>query len=144
MVGDGRPVSGATVEAIPEVCANALTGAGCLPRARQSATSEHGSFSLSLDQGTYQLRVRPADGSKLPWVSQQLVVQSIPTPPLVMVVPAPVYAGLTLHDSQENPIVNAIVRVFQLSGQPSTWVEIGRAITDATGHYDMYLAPPAQ
>jgi hypothetical protein len=51
---------------------------------------------------------------------------------------------LTLHDAQENPIVNAIVRVFQQAGQPAGWVEIGRAITDATGHYDMYLAPPTQ
>jgi hypothetical protein len=72
-------------------------------------------------------------------------------------VPAPVYAGMTLLDVQGNPIVNAIVRAYRLpadagaapaSGAPTSSdlsapqaVEIGRAITDATGHYDMLLAP---
>jgi hypothetical protein len=68
-----------------------------------------------------------------------------------VVVPAPVYAGWTLHDAADNAIVNALVRVFQppSAGSSSTpaltqWVEIGRAITDSTGHYDMYLAPAGQ
>jgi hypothetical protein len=63
-------------------------------------------------------------------------------------VPAPVYAGLTLHDPGDNPIVDAIVRVFRLPSQGGTGsspaVEVGHAITDDQGHYDMYLAPPAQ
>jgi hypothetical protein len=143
MVGDMRPLSGATVEAIPELCANALSGAACLPRARQTTTSGEGKFIISLDQGTYVLRVRPAEGTRLPWVWKSLVVGSAPTPPVKFLVPAPANAGLTLRDPLvgQDPVVNAIVRVFRPSGQPTTWVEIGRAITDATGHYDMYLAP---
>jgi hypothetical protein len=104
-----------------------------------------------LDEGMYVLRVRPLDGTRLPWVWQVIVVGPAlaALPPLR--VPAPVYAGLTLHDPQDNPIVSAIVRVFQMApaqgaasgSKPLPAIEIGRSFTDAYGHYDMYIAQAA-
>jgi hypothetical protein len=42
-----------------------------------------------------------------------------------------------------NPIVNAVVQVFT-APDAGPAVEIGRALTDATGRYDMVLRPPSQ
>ena len=95
-----------------------------------------------LDQGSYILRVRPADGTRLPWVTHSIVVG--PTNVSIdFTVPAPVYAGLQLVDPEENPLVNAVVRMFEIPTKGQA-IEVGRAITDASGHYDMYLSPLAQ
>jgi hypothetical protein len=142
-----------------------------MPREAQATTASDGSFGgLVLDPGRYLLRVRPADGTRLPW----FVVPSFPPvapagggPPLPVEagkieVPVPVSAGLTLLDPGNNAVVRALVRVFTMpipapqppAGQcmppmtetatPVPAVEVGRAITDATGHYELYLAPPSQ
>jgi hypothetical protein len=70
-------------------------------------------------------------------------------------IPAPVYAGLTLAgglpgasagdagSAGTNPIVNALVRVFRMPAQ-QTAMEVGRAVTDANSHFDMYLDPHHQ
>jgi hypothetical protein len=142
-ISDGRALAGATVVVVPVACGP--TGSTqCLPRGAQTTTAADGSFQLSLDPGTYQLRVEPQEGTRFPWV----VVSSLlvgPTPVVVppITVPAPVYAGLRLQDAYGNPIVAAIVRVYQVptAGTAVEAVEIGAAMTDATGHYDMYLAP---
>jgi hypothetical protein len=142
IVADGRPLSGAEVQAVAVACADGTTGA-CMPRASSSATAVDGSFTLTLDPGQYVLSIRPADGTRLPWVNQPLVVGTMDLPAMLapVVVPAPVAAGLRLVDPAGRPIVRAVVRVFQLlaAGRP---VEAGRAITDPSGSYEMYLAPP--
>jgi hypothetical protein len=141
-VTDGRPLGAATVDVVPVQCSDGSAASACLPRERETTTQDDGTFGLWLDPGTYRARVRPSQGSRLPWVwlPRAVTVGAAAMAPLQFAVPAPVYAGLTLRDPQGNPIVNAIVRVFELS-DPTGWVETGRAITDATGHYDMYLAP---
>jgi hypothetical protein len=152
LLTDLRPLAQASVDALPLQCARG-SSKSCLPRVGlPTTTADDGTFSLMLDEGMYVLRVRPLDGTGLPWVWQVLVVGPAPAaapPPLK--IPAPVYAGLTLHDPQDNPIVSAIVRVFQMTppqgaapgSTPLPAVEIGRSITDANGHYDMYIAPAA-
>jgi hypothetical protein len=146
LVADGRPLSGAEVDAIPVECADGSAGAPCLPRPREAGTGDDGGFTLLLDPGgSYLLRVRPAGGTRLPWTYLQkpLAVTPGSMPTLGIVVPAPFSAGLTLQDPSANPIQDAIVRIFEL--HPSgRWVEVGHAVTDASGHYEMYLAPPAQ
>jgi hypothetical protein len=141
-VADGRPLAGAQVEAIPAGC---MLGQSdfCMPRGAQGTTSADGSFVLTLDQGSYLLRVEPPDGTALPWISQKVLVGPTPvslTTPLV--VTAPVYVGLALHDGtpDDSPIVGAVVRAYDV---PATGpaVLLGRAITDVTGHYDMFIAP---
>jgi hypothetical protein len=142
ILSDTRMLSGALVEVVPTACATG-TSLACLPRPAQTTTAADGTFSLDLDQGGYVLRVEPPDGTHLPWVAQTILVGPTPVTLPSVTVDAPVYAGLRLLDPFENPIVNAVVRVYQVPAKGSA-VEVGRAITDTTGHYDMYLAPSSQ
>jgi hypothetical protein len=140
VLSDGRALAGATVEAVPSQCADDGQSPYCLPRAARATTGADGSFVLSLDLGVYWLRVEPNDGTGFPWVVMPLVVGTSQVPLAPVVVPAPVYKGLTLNDPRGNPIVNAIVRVYQVLVTGGA-VEVGRALTDAGGHYDLFLAP---
>jgi hypothetical protein len=147
LVADGRPLAGGAVEAAPTACAPFDTSSpSCLPRWASTTTEDDGSFRLTLDPGKYELRVRPADGSGLPWVQTALSVgfADLPLTLPTVTVPAPMFVGHKLVDPAANPIVHAVVRVFQLPASGPA-VELGRAITDATtGQYDMYIAPPLQ
>ncbi len=144
VVADQRPLADAAVEFVPTKCADGEVDPSCMPRWAQTITSTSGLFSVPLDPGSYLLRVRPAVGSGLPWVVQPLSVASTATTTApVTVVPAPVPAGLQLFDALGNPAANALVQIFE---NPATGApyEIGEAVTDATGHFDMYLDPAAQ
>lgn len=145
VVSDGRPLAGATVEVVPIACVQPGS-TQCLPRGAQTTTTADGAFSFDLDPGSYQLRVEPQGGTRFPWVVQSLLVGPTPVAVSQITIPAPVYAGLELRDAYGNPIVAAVVRVYQVltSGTSTQAVEIGAAMTDATGHYDMYLAPTSQ
>jgi hypothetical protein len=149
IVADGRVLASATVEVVPVGCVQPGSTL-CLPRGAQTMTGPDGTFSLALDPGSYELRIRPQDGTRFPWfVLQSLLVGPTPVTLATMTVPAPVYAGLTLLDAYGNPIVDAVVRAYLLpaqgpGGTSPTAVEIGEAITDATGQYEMYLAPTSQ
>jgi hypothetical protein len=138
---DARTLAGATVEAIPTQCSRTTTTPWCMPRPpAPTTTAGDGTFTLSLDEGSYLLRVRPADGSSLPWVVQSVLVTPRPTQ-LMVSVPAPFYISPTLT-LENNPVSSAVVRVFDTS-QPLA-AEVGRTITDAYGHFQMYIAPPTQ
>ena len=146
LLADGRPLAGGAVEAVPKGCASLdAYSPWCLPRWASTTTEDDGSFRLMVDPGQYELRVRPADGSGLPWVERPLSVGladlSVPLPTLT--VPAPMFVGHKLVDPAANPIVRAIVRVFRLTGAGPA-VELGRAITNTGGEYNMYIAPPLQ
>ncbi|MGH7268961.1 MAG: hypothetical protein ACREJ3_00905, partial [Polyangiaceae bacterium] len=143
-VADGRPLSEGLVDAVPVRCAASTSHVAgsaadpvttCLPRAQETTTGADGSFSLSLGPGDYLLRIRPADGTRLPWVVEPLSVGGAAANVPAVIVPAPIRAGQRLVDPSGNPVVRAVVRVFTvpLSGQA---VEIGRAMTDASGRYD--------
>jgi hypothetical protein len=137
-VSDGRPLAGAVVDAVPASCsADSLL---CLPRDARTTCADDGSFRLSLDPGGYVLRIQPSDGTHLPWVTQAMVVGSVAVTVPKVVVPAPVHAAQQLLDPLGNPVVAAIVRFYMLPRNGPA-VEVGRALTDTTGVYDMYLAP---
>jgi hypothetical protein len=140
---DGRPLVGATVEVVPTQCASGMaTTDWCMPRAAPPATTDpFGNFTMMLDDGTYQLSVRPADGTALPWVVQQLLVTPSITQPTVSV-PAPFLARLSMTMGKTTQVANAMVRVFDTSKTPAA--EVARGMTDDTGHVDIYLAPPTQ
>ena len=168
---DTRPLGGATIEAIPTSC-YAGTQPWCMPRGTQTVSASDGSIDqLLLDPGGYLIRVRPVGGSRLPWVTTPLTIPAISFSGTIDVeagtiqVPAPVSAGLQLMDWNKNPIVSALVQVFtapvQAAGAapttmpqtvcPATMtvpmtqaaVEVGNAVTDSNGNFDMFLAPPA-
>jgi hypothetical protein len=143
-VSDGRPLSGATVEAVPVGCTSG-TSSACLPRDATATSGVDGSFQLPLDPGEYLLRVRPADGTRLPWTIRPLSVgaEDEPTVLAPVTVPAPIAAGLTLVDPTGVPLARAQVRFFSIAS-PGPAIEVGRARTDASGRFEMYLQPPAQ
>ncbi len=146
LVADGRSLWGGAVEAVPTACAPPDgSSPWCFPRWASTSTAADGSFRLALDPGKYQLRVRPADGSGLPWVQTPLLVgpADLPVTLPIVTVPAPMFVGRKLVDPAANPIVHAVVRVFQMPASGPA-VELGRAITNETGQYDMYIAPPLQ
>jgi hypothetical protein len=144
-VSDGRALAGAEVVATPS---SSLAASGVpeerWPRLASTTTELDGSFVLRLDPGTYDITVRPADGSRLPWVvspSRAILTGDsdlVLTDPIE--IPAPIDKGLTLVDPQENPIIHAVVRAFSVPTGGTAYVEIGRALTDGTGRYELYLA----
>lgn len=145
-VADGRLLADATIEALPTACSDSTSAQTCLPRAGSTTTADDGSFKMALDPGAYQLRVRPAEGSAFPWVVTPLTVGPDPVTRVTAIPPvqAPFDASLVLLDPVAcNPIVEAVVRMYETPAMGSAY-EIGEALTDSTGHYDMYLAPPAQ
>ena len=158
-VADGRALAEAVAEVLPTQCAaTAATAATagipgstsdtCMPRAAQTTTDDSGLFSLSVDPGQYLLRIRPREGSRLPWKIQTITVGT--EPPVIgrVTIPAPISVGMQLTDSasptmpsKNNPVVNAVVRVFTDPSQGGPAVELGQAITDVNGNYEMYIAP---
>lgn len=158
VVADGRPLAEAIVEADPTQCAlvpgvasvTVAPGAinPCLPDSAQTTTANDGTFSLALGPGVYLLRVRPAQGTRLPWVQQTITVGSARLPVGQVTIPAPMSVGLTVTDAVStyggDPIPNAIVRVFTPPATGSPPVELGEAMTDEDGVYEMYIAPPSQ
>ncbi|HTR79854.1 MAG TPA: hypothetical protein VMH39_17200, partial [Gemmatimonadaceae bacterium] len=154
VVADGRPLAGATIDLLPIGCADNETDAAtppiasstwCLPRPLQAPTASDGSFRLAVDPGAFYLRVKPADGSRLPWVVQPFSMAA-GSPPMVIpsiTVPAPTSVGLTLVDPGGNQLIHAVVRAFWLPNQGSAY-ELGNAITGVDGRYDLYLAIPSQ
>jgi hypothetical protein len=149
MVADEQPLTEGLVEVVPTACApiagstsTADVFQDCLPRTTGTATADDGSFSLAVDPGNYLLRVRPREGSRLPWKIQPIVVGPTAPPLGKVVVPAPISVGMTLTDTVPNPVINAIVRVFTDPTQTGSAVELGQAITDVKGNYEMYIAPP--
>jgi hypothetical protein len=158
VVADGRLLAEAIVEADPTQCAlvpgvasvTVAPGAinPCLPDSAQTTTANDGTFSLSLGPGVYLLRVRPAQGTRLPWVQQTITVGSARLPVGQVTIPAPMSVGLKVTDGVSmyggDPIPNATVRVFTTPSTGSPPVELGEAMTGEDGAYEMYLAPPTQ
>jgi hypothetical protein len=138
-VADDRPLSGATVVAVPVQCPQG-TSTACLPRGAQTQTAEDGEFWLALDPGVYTLSVQPAEGTGLPWAHTSLSVANAPVEVPKQTVFAPVNASLELRDPADAPIIRAVVRAFGLPTQGPA-VELGRAITDDSGRYTLYLSP---
>jgi hypothetical protein len=147
LVADGRPLAGAEVEALPaSSLAEDRTPADRWPRPVRTRTDRSGAFTLNLERGRYDVVVRPADGSRLPWLvstSRQIEGDAVLDP---LRIPAPVAVALKVVDVSNNPVARAIVRAYAAPSpekqQSSALVEIGRAITRSDGTYEMFLAGP--
>jgi hypothetical protein len=146
---DGRALFGATVVATPVACPPPTNptcplpadSTNCMPRASQTGTAADGSFSLSLDPGSYAVHVEPASGTALPWMSQ--VIASPGSAPLTVNVGPPTLLHLQLADATDPLVGGAVVRVYALPLEGPA-IEVGLAITDALGRFDMYLDPGLQ
>ena len=112
-----------------------------MPRPAQAIADPAGSYALALDPGQFDFRAMPPGGSLLPWVEQPWPSPDAPDGGVpILSVPAPMSIGLRVTDPAGNPIPNALVRAFRDGGQGA--VEVGDAITDGTGVYQMFIAPP--
>jgi hypothetical protein len=153
LVADGRPLTSAAVEVLPLACAGGVgADAGpspwisladsCAPRTVQGETDAEGRFLLMLDPGKHLFRIRPPGGSRLPWVVRTLTVSAEPVDAGQVVVPAPSRVAMQVVDSAGNPVANAVVRVYTDPLKTGSAVELGAAMTDSAGNYELFLAPP--
>lgn len=112
------------------------------PRSARAVTNSDGSFVLFADPGTFDIAVVPAAGSGFPvFVSTSRGIQPKGEGnELELSVPAPIRISYKIHDFNENVVRRAIVRAFALRGG-TVPVEIGRAMTDAAGQFEMFLSP---
>jgi hypothetical protein len=153
-VSDGRPLAGATVNFAP--AAFLLTDPSApaavdWPRSFQVATDVHGKFSVQVDPGLYDVTVRPVDGTKFPWIVDTALdfPRPLRAPPLTLSVPAPSLLSLMIEDPTGNPLTQTIVRAYafapctpaQTEQCNDVAVQIGEALTDATGTFEMFLTP---
>lgn len=158
---DGRPLREAEVLAIPNTSAGSAARSAP-PRPGRTETGEDGRFALELDPGPYVLSIIPKAGTGFPRVvvrpeipgSGGVTVQSTELPDVR--VPAPTRLAFTIKDPSPtgNVVANAVVRIFALpalsaaaggggSGGTTTTpdpVEIGSAMTDASGAVEILLA----
>lgn len=138
VLADGRVLADA------QVIASASPEAGgprrLRPRPGTGRTGLDGSFSLSLDQGAYQIAVVPQEGSGFPRVVTLADVSGDVVVLPDVDVPAPVKLAFRLaNPSAFLPVANAVVRVF--ADMPGgSEIEVGRAISNADGKVEILLA----
>jgi hypothetical protein len=148
LVTNDLPLGEATIEARP--AARWLAQPDKYPTARwprpaTTRTNDQGEFILPLDEGEYDLFVKPAVGSRLPWLvkTSTLVTLSDRVTDLEdpIRVPAPFHQSYALRDPNGSAVDAAIVRAFATIQGTRIVIETGRALTDASGRFDLYLAP---
>ena len=137
-VADGRALAGAEVELLPAAANRDINHAPPLvtQRAARATTSSEGTFELIADAGTYDLVVRPANGSGLPWVVRADVLISgtdHTREGIEIAVPAPIHFSMALRDPAGNPIPWAWVRVYAPADGALVPIEIGRGLSDTNG-----------
>jgi hypothetical protein len=140
------PLANADVELTPAVYVVTQPRPWQLPRPVYTTTQANGSFSVAVDPGTYDVTVKPAAGSNLPWVVITSVVAmgsgSVSLPSGSCTVPAPVLESVTLEDEHGNVLPQTVVRAYaqdpKNTMQPSFY-EIGMGLTDEGGHADLFL-----
>jgi hypothetical protein len=157
LIADGRQLANATVDLTPSVVPPASTTSASStvptgsPRPFEVVTGADGSFGASVDPGTYDVTVRPAQGTNLPWIVSPAHVISGRTKIETLFVPAPAALSVTLHDPLlDLPLAQAVVRAYAFtscsapSGGPSCHgvaLQIGQGFTDGNGSFEMFLTP---
>jgi hypothetical protein len=123
------------------------------PRSFETTTDAGGRFAFKppdalVGAGTYDITVRPLDGTNLPWVVFQTrqISATMGGDLGTFTVPAPASLTVTLHDLADGAIVGALVRAYAFPPCPTSACfdpahQIGESITDDTGTFQMFLAP---
>ena len=138
MLSDGRVLADA--EVIASASPEPPSPRRLRPRPAVTRTGRDGSFSLSLDQGSYQVTVVPQEGSGLPRVVSLATISGEAVTIPDVEVPAPVKLAFRLaNPSAFLPVASAVVRVF--ADMPSgAVIEVGRAVSNAEGQVEILLA----
>ncbi|MCB9584403.1 MAG: hypothetical protein H6718_03355 [Polyangiaceae bacterium] len=152
----GSPaVAGATVQAIastrePSIDAFklALGEAPFVPRASSGLTGQAGTFKLEADPGVFDISVRPAVGSNLPWLVRPNVSVPVPNNGLgVLTIPAPVVqSGVVSLGGQ--PVGGASVKAYAYLGGDGylpnrdgalSVIAVGETYTATDGSFQLVL-----
>ncbi|MBK8171294.1 MAG: hypothetical protein IPK60_13240 [Sandaracinaceae bacterium] len=147
MTSDGRPMIGATIEAA--ALGRLLDGVGpatALNRSNQTVTDDDGLFALALDLGMYDLTLKPPAESGFPWI----VRTNFSIPPIdgvteeMLMFNAPIPLHGVVRDRIGTPLANVELRafaVFDMVDGGLRSVQIGRAISESDGTYELLLPP---
>jgi hypothetical protein len=152
-LGDHRPIADADIRFTPALRQPMGTNPLALPRpahARTVIANGAATFDVDVDPGVYDITVAPLAGTRFPWLVK--TASSIPQQANVVLdlftVPPPiqqgnVVPGLTIRDPY-GAVAGALVEVYAASdlSMGTPLYVIGRAQTDASGHFDLYLAGP--
>jgi hypothetical protein len=141
LLADASPMAEADILATPRTPSSS---AFPKPRPNHTRTDLQGRFSLDLDQGPYILTVVPKPGTGFPWVTMPADIPADNFDLSPIRVPAPVPLQFNLHDARRNedPVANAVVRIFTAPSDPTAEaVEIGIGTTDVNGEVEILLAP---
>lgn len=145
VLADGRPLSEATVLALPSN--TSLVGRAVKPRPARARTDRDGNFRFEVDQGQYNLVIEPQPGTDFPRVVQIRSFAGVTADVGEIVVAPPARLAFQIKDPSgtANPIVRAMVRIFaELPGRGPPAIEIGEAMTDADGRCEILLAQQAR
>jgi hypothetical protein len=165
VTADGRPMAGAEVEFTPSAALapslnpaglgssapatpfTTLTAQDAWPRAFHTTTGAAGGFRMEVDPySQYDLTIRPQGGTGFPWTvrpNHMLYNQDLNLGPIV--VPAPFFLSLALHDPSDQALVSAVVQAYAFTSVSTNGVTtsvalpIGEALTDANGQFSMML-----
>lgn len=141
-LADGRALANAEVLWGPSVVLRASTSPEA-PRPGRAKTDAAGRFSVALDEGEYDLTVVPEPLTGFP----RLVSPRRPVGPNDailedLVVFAPSRVAWTIKPPGGIPeISRAVVRAFAYVPSVSGYVEMGQAVSDATGQVELLLGP---
>ncbi len=149
VLADGSPAvstevfASATPEAYPD-------RPPALPRDSKATTDEKGKFDLLVDEGTYDLTVRPNPSTRFPYVvSTRHPVTGDVDLATDLVVPVPSVRHGILLDGAGNSVVRTLIRAYAFPDKgpgpnPPTRPArlVGEAFTDGVGRYELFLASP--
>jgi hypothetical protein len=119
-----------------------------LPREAQALIADDGSFSLMLDEGSFDIEIRPHAETLFPWAVDPGVAPtpgvthnlSLPTP-----FPAVVHGNILYptNDAATGATLRAWLPIQVPNSDPPSFVavQIGETQTDETGHYVLPLPP---
>jgi hypothetical protein len=116
------------------------------PRAVQSLVSG-GVLAVNLDPGTFDMVVKPAEGSGFPWlVTSQLEILGPEAVALGRLeIPNPVVLRGRIVDVDNQPVplapVTAWLPVEDEESSTSTVVQVGQTVSDESGEYTLFLPP---
>ncbi|CAN5327864.1 hypothetical protein BH09MYX1_BH09MYX1_49290 [soil metagenome] len=121
-----------------------------LPREARATTDAAGKFDLLVDDGTYDLTIKPNAQTRLPFViSTQHQVTSDVDLVDALVVPVPSVKRGVLLDYLGNTMVRVLIRAYAFpekgsspSPTPRPARLVGETYTDSLGRYELFLARP--
>lgn len=102
----------------------------------ETLTSSEGRFLMTLDPGSYTLLVKTSADTRRPWMHQEVTLNAATVDVELSLPRAALVAGEVTSIS-DTPVDQTTLEWFEQVGSES--ISIGRAVTDAFGHYSVVL-----